>query len=95
MARLAIKEENKFIFLTYLNGLSPYIQQNMEFLTISTLADAFHYTSKIEAKQKGKSCFANKPIGQTSDKKSLANSDNFKHPYQPTPQNPDHHKNKF
>ena len=47
----------------------------MEFLTVSTLADAFHYASKLEAKQKGKSCFTNNPTGRTYDKKSSTNFD--------------------
>ena len=42
MARLAIKEEEKLLVLMYLNGLSPYIQQDMDFLTVNTLVDAFH-----------------------------------------------------
>ena len=67
----------------------------MEFMTVSTLADAFHYTSKIEAKQKGKTCFMNKKIGQTSDKKSPADFNKFKNPSQSTPLKPDHQKKKF
>ena len=54
MDRLGVQEEDKLCFLKYVSGLSPYIQQEMEFLNFSTLADAFHYASKIEAKQKGK-----------------------------------------
>ena len=68
MDRLGIQEEEKFIFLTYESGLSPYIQQEMDFLIVSTLADAFHYAIKLEYKQKRKTCFANKPIGRTYDK---------------------------
>ena len=67
----------------------------MEFLNVSTLADAFHYTSKLEAKQKGKIRFVNKPTNRTSDKKSPANSNKFKNPSQPTPPKPDHQKKKF
>ena len=63
MARLGVQEEEKLLVLKYVSILSPYIQQEMEFLTVSTLANAFHYTSKLEAKQKGKICFTNKPIG--------------------------------
>ena len=80
MARLGIQEEGKSLVLKYVNYLSPYIQQEVEFLTISTLADEFHYTNKIEAKQKGKTHFANKPTGWTSNKKSPADSDKFKNP---------------
>ena len=63
MARLGIQEEGKSVVLRYVSGLSPYIQQEMEFLTVSTLTDAFHYASKLEAKQKGKARFATRPIG--------------------------------
>ena len=52
MARLGIEEEDKFISLKYVSSLSLYIQQEMEFLTIIMLVDAFHYASKIEAKHK-------------------------------------------
>ena len=52
----------------------------MEFLTISMLADAFHYAKKLEAKQKGKARFTNKPTGRTSDKKSTSDSDEVKNP---------------
>ena len=82
MARLGIQEEEKLLVLKYVSGLSPYIQQEMEFLTVRTLADAFHYANNIEAKQKGKIHFANKPTGQTFDKKSPANSDKFENPSQ-------------
>ena len=54
MARLGIQEEEKFLVVKYVSGFSLYIQQEMEFLTVNMLADAFHYTSKLEAKQKGK-----------------------------------------
>ena len=63
MARVGVQEEDKLLILSYIIGLSPYIQQDMEFLIVSTLADAFHYAIKIEAKQKGKTCFMNKPTG--------------------------------
>ena len=67
----------------------------MEFLTVSMLADAFHYARNLEAKQKGKVRFANKPTGQTSDKKSPSNSDKFKKPSHMTLPKPDHQKHKF
>ena len=95
MARLGVQEEEKLPVWKYISGLSPYIQQEMEFPTIITLANAFHYANKLEAKQKGKSCFANKPTSRTSDKKSLVNSDKFKHPSQPTSPKLDHHKKNF
>ena len=72
-----------------------YIEQEMDFLTISALADAFHDAIKIEAKHKGKICFMNKPTGQTFNKKSPVDSDKFKNPSQPTPPNPDHPKKNF
>ena len=50
MARLGVQEEEKFIVLKYISILSPYIQQEMEFLTVSMLANAFHYATKLEAK---------------------------------------------
>ena len=80
MVILGIQEEEKLLVLKYVSGLSPYIQKEMEFLTVSMLVDAFHYTNKLEAKQKGKIGFMNKPTGRTSEKKSPANSDKFKNP---------------
>ena len=77
MARLGIQEEEKLLVMKYISGLSPYIQQEMEFLIVTTIMDAFYYTSNIESKQKGKPDFTNKPTGRTSHKKSLANSDKF------------------
>ena len=95
MARFGVKEEEKLLVMKYIIGLSPYIQQEMEFLTISMLADAFHYASKLEAKQKGKIRFVNKPTGRTSDKKSQAESDKFNNLSQSTLLNPNHQKNNF
>ena len=54
MARLGVQEEEKLLILNYVNSLSLYIQQEMEFMTVSRLADAFHYTINIKAKHKGK-----------------------------------------
>ena len=76
MARLGVQEEEKLYVLKYVSNLSLYIQQEMEFLTVSMIVDSFHYASKLEAKHKGKTNFTNKPIGQTSDKKSPADSHN-------------------
>ena len=42
------------LVLKYVNGLSLYIQQEIEFLTISTIVHEFHYASKLEAKKKEK-----------------------------------------
>ena len=50
MARLGVQEEEKLLVMKYVNGLSPYIQQDMEFLAVSTLMDAFHYPIKLEVK---------------------------------------------
>ena len=80
IARIGIQEEEKLFFLKYIGSLSLYIEQEMEFLTVGTLVDAFHYARKIEAKQKGKACFTNKPIGKTSDNKSPTDSDKSRHP---------------
>ena len=41
MARLGVQEEEKLLVLKYVNGLSPYIQQEMEFLTVNFPMDAF------------------------------------------------------
>ena len=59
------------------------------------LTDAFHYAIKLEVKQKGKSCFTNKPTGRTSDKKSPADSENLKNPSQSTLPNRNHQKKNF
>ena len=95
MARLGVQEEEKLLFLKYVSGLYSYIQQEMKFLIVSTLADAFHYANKLEAKQKGKIRFANKPTSRTSDKKSPADSNKFKNPSLQTPPNPEHQKKNF
>ena len=95
MARLGVQEEEKLLILKYVNGLSLYIQKVMEFLTVSMLVVSFHYDNKVEAKQKGKACLMNKPTGRTSDKKSPANFDKFKHPSQPNLPKHDHQKKKF
>ena len=50
MARLSVQEEEKLLVLNYINILSPYILQEMEFLILNTLQGAFHYTSNIEVK---------------------------------------------
>ena len=63
MVRLGVQEEEKLLVLKYVDGLSPYFQQDMDFLIFSMLADAFHYANKLEAKEKEKYCFTTKPIG--------------------------------
>ena len=95
MARLGVYEEDKLLVPKYVSSLSPYIQQEMEFLTISTLANAFHYANKLEAKQKGKSHFMKNPTGKTSDKKSPTEFDKFNNYSQPTPPNIYHQKKNF
>ena len=45
------------------------------------LADAFHYAIKFEAKHKGKSHFANKPIDLKFEKKSLFDSKKVQEPF--------------
>ena len=67
----------------------------MEFLTVCTLANAFHYANKIEVKQARNSHFMNKPTGRTSDKKSPTGFDKFMNPSQSTPPKPDHQKKNF
>ena len=54
MTRLSIQEEEKLLVVKYDSGLSSYIQQEIDFLTVSTFADAFHYASNLEAKKKEK-----------------------------------------
>ena len=57
----------------------------MEFITVSTFTDAFHYASNLEDKQKGQAHFATKSIGEASDKKSPFNSNKSRHPSELTP----------
>ena len=66
MAILGVQEEQKLLVLKYISGLSPYIEQEMEFMTVSMLADAFHYANKLEAKQKGKAHFMNKKSNRSN-----------------------------
>ena len=66
MARLGFQEEDKLLVLKYVSDLYLYIQQEMEFLTLSILADAFHYANKLEAKQKGKAHFTNKKSNRSN-----------------------------
>jgi len=54
----------------------------MGILTLSMLADAFHYAIKLEFKQKQKSCFPTKPTGGSSIKNSPANSEKLRQPSQ-------------
>ena len=61
MARIQIQEEEKLLVLKYVNGLSFYIQKDMEFLNVSMLSDALLNNTK--AKDKGKSLFTTKPTG--------------------------------
>ena len=68
--------------MKHVSILSPYIQQDMEFLTVGTFAYAFLNASNIEAKEKVKPCFMAKPIGWTSNKKLSADPDKSKC-YQP------------
>ena len=52
MDKHGIQEEEKLLVLKYVSSLSPYIQQEMYFLIVSTLADAFHYATQLEDKKK-------------------------------------------
>ena len=94
MARLGIQEEEKLLGLKYINRLSLYIQQEMEFLNIGTLTDAFHYSNKLENKQKGKSRFTTKLTRRTFNRKSRSDFDKLGKPSQRTPPKKDHGKNK-
>ena len=58
----------------------------------SMIADTFHYANNIEAKQKGKIRFVNKPTSQTSENKSSVDSDKSKQTSQPTTPKLDYHK---
>ena len=95
MARLGVQEEDKWLVLKYVSSLSLYIQQEMEFLTVSMLGDAFHYAINLEAKHRVKSRFTNKPTGRTSDKKSPPDSNKFKNPSQLTLPKLYHQKKNF
>ena len=81
--------------MKYINDLSPYIHQEMDFLTVKMLLEAFDYENNIEAIKKGKIHITNKATCPTSDKKFSADSDKFENP---SPQNlpkPDHQKKNF
>ena len=47
--------------MEYVNDLSPYIHQEMDFLIVRMLSDAFDYENKIETIKKGKIHIMNKP----------------------------------
>jgi len=81
--------------MEYVNDLSPYIHQEMDFLIVRMLSEAFDYESKIEAIKKGKIHITNKPTCPTSNKKFLADSDKFKNPSLQNLPKPDHQKKKF
>ena len=63
--KLGIEDSEKHQILKYRSGLHRYIQTEMEFLNIETLATAYKYATKIELKQKGKRDYFsnNKPMG--------------------------------
>ena len=54
MARLGVQEEEKLLEFKYVGGLSLDIQQQMSFTTVRMISNAFHYTSKIEARKNEK-----------------------------------------
>ena len=66
--------------MKYINSLDPYIQQEIEFITIGTLINASYYTIKIDMKLKEKGCFLTKPTSQPFDKiyESTTNFDKSK-----------------
>ena len=81
--------------MKYINDLSPYIHQEMDFLIVRMLSEAFDYEKKIEAIKKAKIHIMNKPTCPTSDKKFSADSDKFENPSPQNPPNPDHQKKNF
>lgn len=50
--KLGIKDLEKHLVLKYHNCLHRYIQEEMEFLDISSLVRAYRYATKIEQKFK-------------------------------------------
>ena len=50
--KLGIKDSEKHLVLKYRSCLQKYIQEEMEFLDISSLGTAYHYAAKIEQKFK-------------------------------------------
>jgi len=52
--KLSIKDFEKHLVLKYRDYLHRYIQDEMEFLDISSLGTAYRYTVKIEQKFKQK-----------------------------------------
>ena len=65
MARLGVREEEKILVLKFVSGLAPYIQQEMEFLTIVTLVEAYLYATKLKENIKLKGRYLTKlTLGQ-------------------------------
>ena len=52
--KLGIKDSKKHLVLKYRSCLHRYIQEEMEFLDISSLGTAYRYAAKIEQKFKQK-----------------------------------------
>ena len=52
--KLGIKDSKKHLVLKYRSFLHRYIQEEMEFLNISSLGTAYRYVAKIEQKFKQK-----------------------------------------
>ena len=52
--KLGIKDSEKYLVLKYRSCLHRYIQEEMEFLNISSLGTAYRYAAKIEQKFKQK-----------------------------------------
>ena len=52
--KLGIKDSEKHLVLKYRSCLHRYIQEEMEFLDISSLGTAYQYAAKIEQKFKQK-----------------------------------------
>ena len=65
--KLGIKDSEKHLGLKYRSCLDRYIQEEMEFLDISSLGTAYRYAAKIEQKFKQKKRdfgFANQKQGK-------------------------------
>ena len=62
--KLGIKDSEKHLVLKYRSCLRRYIQEEMEFLNISSLGTAYQYATKIEQKFKQKK----RDFGSTNQK---------------------------
>lgn len=88
-AKLGINDSEKHRILKYRSGLHRYIQTEMDFLNIETLATAYKYATKIEEKSKQRwkrDYFANnKPRAEGGNK--FAGKQVTKEPHSNSPKN--------